>query len=351
LDGVRSQYDIGVNEGMSEPQLTQIEQKVKGVEQQVESLSLVAQDAKTHRQTLQKLLEQAQANQTAAAKALADHEAEIKRLKDTLAERSETYRKKALELPVIDAFGRPLKIDNIWLPQLTWNNNFRDVARFDRCTTCHQGIEKTGPGSAVNPGYATIERLQLTLTTPAAAPELTDDQFKHIQRLERVAQDAWFYERAEKEAAVPEQKLQYRLVQAYGLELAPQGIFDANDVTVTVVEPKSAAAKAQLEPGDVIEQINDVKLIGRDRAVQYLLENVEWGKPLTLHVRRGIPEPFNSHPRLDLFVGSLSPHKAGEMGCTACHDGQGSATEFKWVSHTPNTPRQAEEWHRDYGWF
>ncbi|HET6878623.1 MAG TPA: PDZ domain-containing protein, partial [Pirellulales bacterium] len=359
LDGVRSQYDIGVEEEMPEAQLAEIEKRVKDAELQINGdeqkgtygLLPAAQDAKTHRQKLQQLIDQALADETATAKALADHEADIKRLETTLAERRENLGKDLLELPVIDAFGRPLKIDNIWLPQLTWNNNFRDVARFDRCTTCHQGIEKSAPGSAVSPGYPTIERLQLTLATPAAEVELSDAQLKRLEDMEREALEASFNKRAEKKAAIPEQKLQYRLVQAYGLELGKQGIFNSNDVTVTVVEPKSAAAKAQLEPGDVIEQINDVKILNRDRAVVYLLESVEWGKPLTLHVRRGIPEPYNSHPRLDLFVGSLSPHKLGDMGCTACHDGQGSATEFKWVSHTPNTPGQAEEWHRDYGWF
>jgi hypothetical protein len=54
---------------------------------------------------------------------------------------------------------------------------------------------------------------------------------------------------------------------------------------------------------------------------------------------------------LDLFVGSMSPHKKGEMGCTICHDGQGSATDFKWASHTPNDPHQAIDWSRQYGWF
>ena len=52
-------------------------------------------------------------------------------------------------------------------------------------------------------------------------------------------------------------------------------------------------------------------------------------------VRRGLPNPYASHPRLDLFVGSLSPHKMADIGCTICHDGQGSATAFKWASHTP----------------
>jgi mono/diheme cytochrome c family protein len=351
LDGVRSQYDIGVNEGMEEAKLEGIERQVKTIEGQVNGLLLTAQDAKTHREKLQKLTEQAIAGETAARKQLADHEADVNRLETARAERSDNVGKQMLEMPIIDAFGRPLKVDNIWLPQLTWNNNFRDVARFDRCTTCHQGIDKTAPGSAINPGYPTTRHLQLGLATPAAAPELTDAQIDRLEEMDEEAADAWFYERAEKEAAIPEQKLQFRLRQAYGLELGKQGTFSPNDVTVTVVERGSAAAKAQLEPGDVIEQINDVKLLDRHRAIIYLLENVEWSKPLALHVRRGIPEPFNSHPRLDLFVGSLSPHKLGDMGCTACHEGQGSATEFRFVSHTPNSPAQAEDWRREYGWF
>ncbi len=58
-----------------------------------------------------------------------------------------------MALPIIDCFGRPFKISQIWLPKLTINNNFSDVARFDRCTTCHQGLDKTAPGSAVEPAY------------------------------------------------------------------------------------------------------------------------------------------------------------------------------------------------------
>jgi cytochrome c551/c552 len=72
---------------------------------------------------------------------------------------------------------------------------------------------------------------------------------------------------------------------------------------------------------------------------------------MEITIRRGLDQPFTSHPRLDLFVGSTSPHKKGEMGCTICHDGQGSATDFKWASHTPNDPQQALEWSRTHGWF
>ena len=352
LDGKRSEYDIAVANGADELRQAELETRVKETESVInDSLLPLAQNAKNHRVALQKLFDQVIAKETAALKRQSDHRAEVARLEAAFAERSDTAQKRILELPVIDAFGRPLKIDNIWLPQLTWNNNFRDVARFDRCTTCHQGIDKTAPGSAIDPGYETIERLQVTLATPEAPPEISEEQQTHLDDMAAAAEKAWFWQRGELKAAIGEQELQYKLSNAYGLQLGRQGTFAANDVTVTVVRPRSAAANARMEPGDVIEQINDVKLIERKRAIAYLLDNVDWGKPLKLHLRRGTPQPFTSHPRLDLFVGSLSPHKLGEMGCTICHDGQGSATQFKWASHTPNTPVQAEEWHRDHGWF
>ena len=46
-----------------------------------------------------------------------------------------------------------------------------------------------------------------------------------------------------------------------------------------------------------------------------------------------------------------SPHPMQTFGCTICHQGQGSATSFKWSSHSPNTPKQGHEWHDEHGWF
>src|SRR5262249_32380950 len=59
---------------------------------------------------------------------------------------------------------------------------------------------------------------------------------------------------------------------------------------------------------------------------------------------------FCVHPRLDLFVGSNSKHPAEKFGCTSCHSGQGSGTEFKWASHTPNDSKQLKEWQKNLGW-
>ena len=86
-------------------------------------------------------------------------------------------------------------------------------------------------------------------------------------------------------------------------------------------------------------------------ALASLLDASQWGPPLSLGVRRGVPQPYSSHPRLDLFVSDSSPHPMKNFGCTICHQGQGSATAFKWASHSPNSPKQAHEWHDEHGWF
>jgi len=67
-------------------------------------------------------------------------------------------------------------------------------------------------------------------------------------------------------------------------------------------------------------------------------------------VRRGLPEPYCGHPRLDLMVGSSSPHPMADFGCTICHDGQGSATDFRWASHSPDNLEQAGRWRKEHGW-
>ncbi len=47
-------------------------------------------------------------------------------------------------LPLVDLAAPPTKIHQISLPELTINYNFKDVPRYDRCLTCHQGIDRIG---------------------------------------------------------------------------------------------------------------------------------------------------------------------------------------------------------------
>lgn len=225
--------------------------------------------------------------------------------------------KRLLRLPLVDAFGRPLAIEQIWLPELTINYNFRQVARFDRCVTCHQAIDKTMPGSPSSPACLREQTLTVKLRTPQEPPKPADTTLQAI----------------------------------YGLSLAHEGILAPGLPTIGLVLPLSAAAKADLLAGDIITKVNETPVSTRDEVIEQLLHSRPWGKPLSLEIRRGLPLPYRSHPRLNLFAGTASPHPIGEFGCTICHAGQGSATSFKFASHTPNNPKDRARWRTDYGWF
>lgn len=62
------------------------------------------------------------------------------------------------------------------------------------------------------------------------------------------------------------------------------------------------------------------------------------------------PQPFKSHPNLDLFLSSNAPHKMEEFGCTTCHGGSGQSVSFNTAAHTPKTKEQGDAWREKYGW-
>ncbi len=134
-------------------------------------------------------------------------------------------------LPGIDLMP-PTKIQQISLPELTINYNFKEVPRYDRCTTCHQGIDRLGYDKG--PGGQPMKAVF------AAHPSLTTG--------------------------------------------------------ATTTDPK--------------------------------------GKVVTA----------------GLYLDGNGPHPINSFGCTICHGGQGSGTDFTFASHTPDTLKQGHIWHEEYGW-
>lgn len=63
------------------------------------------------------------------------------------------------------------------------------------------------------------------------------------------------------------------------------------------------------------------------------------------------PQPFRTHPNLDLYLGSSSPHPIEKIGCTTCHGGNGHSVSFVDSAHTPRDEKQAADWAKKYGWF
>lgn len=64
------------------------------------------------------------------------------------------------------------------------------------------------------------------------------------------------------------------------------------------------------------------------------------------NAKNDILNPFRTHPKLDTFVGSASPHPILEYGCTVCHRGQDRATEFGRAGHTPASRRMEMRWEK-----
>ncbi|MCA9248221.1 MAG: c-type cytochrome, partial [Planctomycetales bacterium] len=329
LTAATSLRDIAVgNEDTAKAE--QLQAKVERLKQRVAEIGDQLDTAVAQRKGMDAILKGdggLLADQLAAEKRLTDARADLQRMKAGLESTGKKVGRAVLGIPVLDAFDNSdSRIDQLWLPDLTINYNFSDVSRFDRCITCHRAIDKTMPGSATDAAYPHQGKaFTVLMSTPKSQPALPESN--GVVDWDQSLRDI------------------------YGLELANEGLLSPNEVVVSAVLPESPAAMAGLELGDVIKSVSGGSVLTRDEAISGLIGTVSWGQALELTVQRGLPHPFASHPRLDLFLGSLSPHKIGEMGCTICHDGQGSATAFKWASHTPNTPLEANQWREEHGWF
>ncbi|MBI2149660.1 MAG: c-type cytochrome [Acidobacteria bacterium] len=62
------------------------------------------------------------------------------------------------------------------------------------------------------------------------------------------------------------------------------------------------------------------------------------------------PQPFKTHPNMDLYLSASSPHPMETFGCTGCHGGLDRATSFQNAGHSPNTEEQRKEWEQKFGW-
>jgi hypothetical protein len=397
IDAAKASYDIAIRDNLPKDELdarekrindmlgdmARPEQDAKAGKQTYAALNEIYQSISLVRKDLEKIVKQINAEVDTAQKRYEDSLAELERLRKQEKDREETFftfynqypwilGKKILTLPILDAFNSPRKIDNLWSDGLTQNYNFSYVRRFDRCTTCHQALSKTLAGTSTTPAFVHEEPLDLVVIPPgkdaAPKPRLDADG----KSLPLTVED-WL-----------------------GLRLAREGLLHLDDITVALVLPKSPAAKAQIQSripsneqrtgteireaaaqlvshpgqgenpypaipgllvGDVITEINrqPLRTSGGDRSPKgiaaYLAQLAEEAKPIVLTVNRGLPNPYISHPRLDLYVTDASPHRLQTFACTICHDGQGSATAFEFASHTPSTMNDMRDWMRDHGWF
>ena len=322
-------------EGASDEKLAEVQKTISGYDDELRELTSEIAAAKSYRMHLESIVAGMNSEEEEVNKELATIHTDLSRLDEQIAKNTTNVGEWITRLPVLSAlYNGNIRIDQIWLPNLTINYNFSQVARFDRCTTCHRGIAKTVPGTATEPLYPTIPDDQRELTLSLSTPEEPDAEARK-------------YDRAE------------ALLNLYGLAISELSVTDivgeSNDrregATVHYVRPETPAAAAGLIAGDVILSIGGAQTLTEAAVCDQLLERSPWESTVSVDIRRGLDHPYTAHPRLDLYLTDVSPHPQKEFGCTICHDGQGSGTTFQWTSHTPDNWKEEKDWIRKYGWF
>ena len=100
---------------------------------------------------------------------------------------------------------------------------------------------------------------------------------------------------------------------------------------------------AQVMTPNVVDDVNFTRVAKMDRC-------------MTCHLaidRRGYekyPQPYRTHPNLELYLGGNSPHPLDQVGCTVCHEGMGQSVSFVDAAHYPANAKQREEWEQSYAW-
>lgn len=70
-----------------------------------------------------------------------------------------SWKRAMMELPIIDGFNSHLRIVQDWMPRLSQTLGMAEIARFDRCRSCHQNIDKTNSsgGDAFPAGHPSTD--------------------------------------------------------------------------------------------------------------------------------------------------------------------------------------------------
>jgi cbb3-type cytochrome oxidase cytochrome c subunit len=228
-------------------------------------------------------------------------------------------------LPILDGFESPTKIRQIWLPELTIDYSFKEVPRYDRCTSCHLGIDRPAMQAEALAKLSDAKENRRLGGKLAAARTM-------LEKRQAAGEDLGF-----DPADLPgEQRVHLGLIT---LLLVLSSLVAA--LSLGLLE-RSARVGLWVLLGCLVVSF------ATSGALAVFAPRVPGVKTVPLH--DGQVKQYAAHPRLDLFVDSNSPHSMEKFGCTICHDGQGSATSFTLASHTPNDALEQQKWKDRHDW-
>jgi len=150
-DKARADFDLGVRDGVSENKLHDLQKDFDTKQAVVDKAEVEMQEKKAARdaaqtkvKTITKSLDDANAGLTKLNTELDLREKALAKLDPT---GFSAFKKEIMEWPIINGFNSPLKITQDWLPTLTIQLGMARTARFDRCRTCHAGIDRVEAGN------------------------------------------------------------------------------------------------------------------------------------------------------------------------------------------------------------
>ncbi len=231
LDAAKADRDLAVRKEYPQAKMEPLWDAVRRAQREARETGAQYEAASAHRLRLQDLVNRLSSEGEVIRKRLAANDAELRRLDQLLMEKRSTYftfkgilpvpGKRWLELPILDAFNSPRKIDNVWSDALDQQlGSFGRVRRFDRCTTCHAAIDKVDPADPRRVAYPGEQTVDLFVTWPRRPPEGWE---------QLVAGDAAIHEQLDK---------------LLGIQFAEEGLLNEQDVTVRFVRAASLASMA-----------------------------------------------------------------------------------------------------------
>ena len=226
--------------------------------------------------------------------------------------------------PVLDAlYSGNIKLEQNWLPDMKINYNF---SRWRGSTAASTAT-----------GRSRRRR-------PARRPSRCIRRFRDEQRdLIVAAGDA---RGAAAKTPRATSRARALVLRVYGLRSRESGIINEARRDGSVVLPRVAGRAGRAANGR-----RDSKRSAASRSARrtlpehYLLELVDWGKPVTVDVRRGLDQPF-TRTRGSICLSDTQPASQKDVGCTICHDGQGSGTDLQVGFAHAERRRQQDEWAR-----
>jgi mono/diheme cytochrome c family protein len=154
-DVAKANLDLGVRDVVPKDEKDRLEVTFEEARVVVVGLELEWEQLETKYGAEQKQLAEITAERDALDAELKAYTSQVVRIETALDNIApddwlKKYKRGFMELPIIDGFNGHQRVIQDWLPELKITLGMARTARFDRCRTCHLGIDKFGEGDVLN---------------------------------------------------------------------------------------------------------------------------------------------------------------------------------------------------------